>query len=419
MSHLFRDPLGKDFGSDAFGRLRVSETYTVADYRHVYGIDPEFNNATIGAASTVVFNPNKAAVDLVVGTGSTDYCIHQTKRYHNYFPGKSQLIYSSIIFGSAQTNRTKRTGYFDDKNGIFFEQTGNNVLNFVIRSNVTGIVSERRIPQSQWNKDRLDGTGPSGIVLDITKTQLFITDFEWLGVGGVRCGFAIEGENILAHQFDNSNHLEDVYMTTPNLPVRCEIRNTGSVTGVTSFAQICATVMSEGGYTDVGREWSHTTTLRSVGVGSTMPALAIKLKNTFQNQENRATLKLANITVFSVGGNVSYKILKFPNYSKMTFTGSWIEKNANSAVEYNETSTFNNTTYSEEFLGGFAAGSSQNINVVSAASANSQIGPDAKKNFLTQNYDSTDSEVFVIRITNVDSSYTASVGVSLQWKEIY
>lgn len=419
MSFLFRDPLGTNFGSDAFGRLRVSDTFTIGDYKHSYSIDPEFLDVKVGTGATVVFIPSEACVDLVAGTDSNGYCIHQTRRYHHYLPGKSQFVFSSFNFGAANTNVTKRTGYFDNKNGIYFEQVGNGTLNFVIRSSATGIVSERRVPQSQWNRDRLDGNGPSGVTIDITKTQLFLTDFEWLGVGKVRCGFAINGENILAHEFDNANYEETVYMSTPVLPVRCEIRNTGTVSTAASFSQICATVMSEGGYSESGREWSHTTPLRSVGVGSSIPAISIRLKNSFQNQENRATVKLVNVTVFSIGGNIKYEVVKIPSSVGVTTTGTWISENINSAVEYNQTATAISNVYFEDFLGGYAAGTSQNVNVVAGASVNSQIGPEAKKNFLTQNFDSTDSEIFAVRVFNVDSTYAANVGVSLQWKELY
>jgi hypothetical protein len=419
MSFLFRDPLGTNFGSDAFGRLRVSDTFTIGDYKHSYSIDPEFIDVKVGVGATLVFIPEKACVNLVAGTSSNGYCIHQTKRYHHYLPGKSQLIYSSFKFGAANTNVTKRTGYFDDKNGIFFEQTGNGVLSFVLRSSTTGIVSERRIPQSQWNKDRLDGEGPSGATIDITKTQLFVTDFEWLGVGKVRCGFAINGDSILAHEFDNANYQENVYMSTPVLPIRCEIRNTGTVSTAASFSQICATVMSEGGYVESGQEWSHTTPLRTISIGSTLPVIKLRLKNSFQGRENRATIKLVNITVFSVGGNVKFEVIKIPTSAGLTASGTWVSENDNSAAEFNQTATVLDNVYYEDFLGGYASGSSQNVNVVSGSSANSQLGPIAKKNFLAQNFDSTDSEVFSIRVSNIDTAYTANVGVSIQWKELY
>jgi len=413
------EDLGQGFSGDAFGRLRSSTPYTLGDYKHLYAIDPDFIDVNVGTGATVYFNANQAAAILNSGISTDGYCIHQTKRYHHYMPGKSQVIYSTFNFGTAQQNVYKRTGYFDDRDGIFFEQAPDGTLSFVIRSYVTGIASDRKVPQSEWNKDKLDGTGPSKFTLDITKTQLFMTDFEWLGVGRVRCGFSIDGYNIVAHEFYNSNHLPTVYMSNPNLPVRCEIRNTGSQVGAGgSFIQICSTVMSEGGYTESGREYSHTSNLRTVGIGTTVPILAIKLKNSFKGYPNRATVKLEDVSVFSNGANVKYEVVKLKSSAALAGLGAWVSENDESVVEYNQTLTGISTSYFEDFMGGFAVGESQNSQKPSATTADTQSGPTSKKNYLSQNYDSTDSEIFSVRVTNIGDAST-NVGVSLRWREIY
>lgn len=413
MSHLY-EPFKPE--SDAFGRLRVSEPFTLGDYKHFYAIDPDFIDVSVGTGATVSFDRNKAAAILKSGISTNGYCIHQTRRYHHYMPGKSQLIYSSFNFDNVQQNVIKRTGYFDDKDGIYFEQDQNGILYFVIRTN--NGASERRVPQSQWNKDKLDGNGPSGFTLDLTKTQLLFIDFEWLGVGRVRCGFSIDGKNIVAHEFYNSNTVSTVYMSNPNLPVRCEVRNTGAQVGLGgSFTQICASVMSEAGYVESGREFSHTTSLRQVGIGSTVPVLAIRLKSSFKGYENRAVVRLEEVSVFSSGSNVKYDVVKLRGIAGYTSTGTWVSENENSVVEYNETATGVTNAPFEDFMGGYAAGDSQNVQKPTASGSNIQSGPSSKKNFLSQNFDSTDSEIFSVRVSNLGNN-VANVGVSMRWREM-
>jgi hypothetical protein len=73
-------------------------------------------------------------------------------------------------------------------------------------------------------------------------------DFEWLGVGSVRCGFVINGQFIVCHTFNTANvYGTTVYMTTAILPVRYEITTTTSAVAAT-LTQICSSVISEGGY---------------------------------------------------------------------------------------------------------------------------------------------------------------------------
>jgi len=415
---------------DAFGRARVSELFTLGDYKHLYAIDPNFLDSSSGAGSTVSFIQNQAAARLQTGIGSTAFSIHQTKFYHHYQPGKGQLIFSSFNFYAPQQNATKRTGYFDDRDGIYFEQVGLSTSNginpgigtnnWVIRTFVSGIATETRIPQSQWNRDKCDGTGTSGFNLDITKTQLAFIDFQWLGVGRVRCGFAHNGQLITAHEFLHSNNLATVYIANPNLPVRCEIRNTGVGIGA-SFDQICSSVMSEGGYVESGIDFAVTmTTSRTTPIpaGTQLPLIAIRLKNTFQGYPNRISVRLNNLSIHCETNSIIYRVIKLPSSAYLSNAGTltWTSASANSGVEY----CVDATTYSDgdEFASGYVpSGASQNsLSPVASGTLSA-----AKKNIIVQNIDSTSSEIYVIVVRTITTTgnATASVAAALQWREIY
>ena len=123
--------------TDAFGRIRMSSPFTLGDYKHLYGLDPNFVDYLVNGG-TVAFQPNQACARLTTTNNPSSRVVHQTKFYHHYMPGKSQQILSSFNFYAATPNVTKRTGYYDDNNGIFFEQAGDGTLSWVIRSYLSG-----------------------------------------------------------------------------------------------------------------------------------------------------------------------------------------------------------------------------------------------------------------------------------------
>jgi len=438
-----------EMNPDAFGRQRVSELFTLGDYKHIYAIDPNFLDS-VANGGTVTFIADQACAVLTTSSNTGSYAIHQTKFYHHYQPGKSQLIYSSVNFRAPHRNVTKRTGYFDDRDGIYFEQVGSDTadgttvststqtLNWVIRTYVGGSPSEatfnttvnglaytykRRVPQSEWNVDKCDGTGASGFKLDITKTHLCWIDFQWLGVGRVRCGFVHDGALITAHEYYHSNVLPTVYMSNPNLPVRCEIRNTGTTPGG-AFDQICSSVMSEGGYVESGIDWSVYSTNRATPTpGQTrFPLIAIRLKNTFQGYPNRLSVRPLSLGLFAKTEPIVYEVVKLPSAASLSTTDVgglvWTSANDNSGVEYCVNATGFTAADVDRFASGYVpSGSSQNsLSPVATGPLTA-----AKKNIISQNIDSTNSEVFVVIVSTIfaGNQLTADVACAIQWREIY
>jgi hypothetical protein len=404
---------------DAFGRLRVSEPFTLGDYTHVYGEETELLTKTSGTNSRINFNILKAQAELQVGTGANDFVIHQSRMYHHYMPGKSQVTLESFNFSGVRSGTNKRVGLFDDRNGIYFMQSGDGSLHMVLRNNISGNVNDEMIHRNNWNTDTCNGSGFSQFNLDPTKTQLFWSDYEWLGVGRVRVGFVHEGAFVTAHQFYNSNLKDSVYMSNPNLPVRCEVRNYSDTVGTDYMQQICATVFSEGGYTEAGVDFARATTgYRSITENTTIPAIAIRLKTGYYGQPNRSVVRLGTSQLYSVTQTCSYEFWRLPSGASL-IGGSWVSAGDDSVVEYNITATGYSLSGANTFSAGFltvAAGGQGNT-----VSTSSNLGSitSAKRGYISQNIDSTDSNIFAILIKNMSTSNNTSTNIlaSLQWRE--
>jgi hypothetical protein len=148
----------------------------------------------------------------------------------------------------------------------------------VIRSSTSGAPVNTKVRQSAWTLDKLDGTGPSGVVLDLTQSQLMVIDYQWFGVGTIRWGFVINGALRYAHVTYTSNLASVVYMRMPNLPLRFELVNDG--TGpVATLTAICTSVLSEGGVVTKGNARSvsrDATPLQTTNTANLFPVLALR-----------------------------------------------------------------------------------------------------------------------------------------------
>lgn len=320
---------------DAFGRQRVSNPLTLFDSSHRYRDNGLWNTST-ASGGTAVFSADEGLVNLNVNTTSGSEVIRETTKVFSYQPGKSLLVFNTFVMAPAQNRLRQRVGYFGTDNGIYV-QLENSFLSFVERSLVTGSVTETVVLQKFWNVDKLDGTGPSGITLDITKAQIFFMDIEWLGEGTVRLGFVINGVFILCHRFNHANLITSTYITTASLPLRYEITNTGITANSSTLKQVCSTVISEGGYELRGAQQSigtPITTPRTFAVAGTYyPILAIKLTSTKLD----AIVIPTAISILGLGNgkNYAWRIVQTGTVTG----GAWVSAGVDSAVEYNLTGT--------------------------------------------------------------------------------
>ena len=321
---------------DSFGRLRVSDPFTLFDSSHRYD-DNGLWSTSASTGGAAVFDGNQGLINLNVTSSSGSEVIRETTKVFSYQPGKSLLVISTFVMSPSKTGLRQRIGYYGAANGYYLEQN-NSTVSFVERSSVTGVLVNSGITQSNWNVDKMDGTGPSGIILDLTKAQILFMDLEWLGVGTVRIGFVIDGNFYVCHKFHHANIIPTTYITTASLPLRYEITNTGVTSGASTLKQICNTVLSEGGYQLNGLQQAigiPVTTPRTLAVAGTFyPIVSIRLK-TSPNRLDAIIICTAISVMATSTGHYNWQVVA----AGTTTGGSWVSAGTGSSVEYNITGT--------------------------------------------------------------------------------
>lgn len=333
---ILRTTLGPT-ASDAFGRFRTSDPFTLWDSFHRYQDNGKASSYTNNA--TITHEAYSSSILMTVDGTLNSEAARESSRVMAYQPGKSLLILQTFVMAAPRTGLRQRIGYFDAANGFYIEQDGT-TINFVRRSSsANGSMQESRVAKEDWNITPLDGTGADKIVLDLTAAQIMFTEIEWLGVGSVKQGFVINGQFIPCHTWHWANGTGNTttYMGTACLPVRAEIKNTLATGVSSSFRLICTTAISEGGYEIRGRPRSGGHLVSSpYTLGSKdvlYPIFTMRLKST----------RLGGLVIPK---NFTAGISSAANYrwviivGGVTSGGSWVDAGlTDSSVEYNLTAS--------------------------------------------------------------------------------
>jgi hypothetical protein len=317
---------------DSFGRLRVSNPTYVFDSQLTYNLQPLINEViTSGTGATITHDTTNRCAKLdFASTPAAGKAIFQTYEHFRYQPGRSQLAICTFIFGAAVAGVRKFAGYSDGVNGIEFQQTEAGVLQLV-RYSASG-AGNLTVTQANWNYDKLDGTGPSGITLDVTKGQILEIDFQALYIGRGRVAFNIGGVAVPVHFFNHANVEALPYIQTANLPIRMGME-VMSGTPTATMRAVCMSVISEGGSLD---EQGATATIEAAvtaASGARTHFLSIRPKTTFNSIVNRSKFVLESIDILG-GLNPVYWELAIGQ--AISGTTAFNDVNATySAFEYN------------------------------------------------------------------------------------
>jgi hypothetical protein len=392
---------------DAWGKLRTSLPSTLFELNFTNSKKSLNMNEKLESGASTTFNYNKAGVDMTLPTVSGARVIRQTKRYFRYITGKSVTILTALNPQSPKTNVVKRWGYFDVNDGMFFQQNQNG-FQVVIRTSESGSPVDNIINQEDWNIDKLDGTGKSGITLQSDKYNIWVIDFAWQGAGGVRFGVFIDGAVVYAHEYRTANQIETSFTRTPILPIRFEIFNSNTTSSTTTVTHGTLGIVVEGSsiLEETANVFSASRLQTPRTVGTTLvPILSIRPKLLFNGKVNRIPVELEQLSISSETQIIYWQLLK-----NTSLTGdSFVSVADESVVEYDISSTaFSGGTKIHE---GYILASSQGNTTISQTGTTRL----SKLNYIGLDIDGNSQENFTLVARTISS--TSNVFAIFSWEE--
>ena len=316
-------------------RLKVAPYQTVFFNTFQYGKETDVWDERITGVGTATHNVNSSNIVMQVGSTAGSKVVRQTKNVMRYIPGRSASLAFAIRLETPKVGIRRRFGLFDEYNGAYFEDDGG-TYSYVIRSSTSGITTEKRVYRNDWNGEKFDGNGWTGVTADPTKQQMISINYEWYGAGIVQFNWLMKNETIHSHTFENSNTNQYVWCSTPFLPIRCEIENVTGVAGTHYLYQGSNSLIQEGEPEKLGTllSISNPITGTTMAVANTFyPIVSLRLKSSNLS----AVMLLRSLQAATNDNtNVYWRLIE-----NATLTGAnWTNHpDPNSFIQYDTTAT--------------------------------------------------------------------------------
>ena len=363
MSDIIISNIGPSVNSQ-FNELNVAEKFAIVELTSVYGISSLRDAVTTAGGGTVTNNATE--YNLSNPASGTASAILESVLRGRYEPGFAGEAGIGVRIPTLPTgNQVGRWGLFDSQNGAFFGVNSTNIFVAIRKGGV-----DTTIPQSSWNADKLDGTGPSGATLDLSKGNIFQMVFTWYGYGVIEFRVVIPNPTTLEQEVITVNRFSPTGQTSfvdPNLPLRAQIDNNGTATAYSLFV---------GGrqYSIIGKynpEFRVTSERRRISnVTSTLtPVISFLRKAVFpagSGRTNSVQVDLEEINIISTT-DLSFQVLLGG-----TLDGTFVNyPTANTIIPTNETALLVNNssttiTGGEVVLQGITAGNKGGTNILAS-----------------------------------------------------
>lgn len=393
---------------DAFGKLQVSSATTIGEHVLTYDLHSEDFTDTLVGGGALTHQPNHSGALFSCGTLSGDQVERITNKYYKYQSGKSQLIEITCAVGdTGKADVTRTWGYGDSDDGVFFLLEGT-TFNAYIRNSSSGSVTEIKIPQNLWSRDRMDGShnsrNLSGHNLDVSKDNIYWIDLQWLGAGLVRFGLVIEGRRIVCHEEYHANLNNLPYIRTGSLPLYAEQINTGIPASGSEFRVWCMVVKTEGSYEPPLKHFSGNITGLTVTTSACISSF--RSKQTFKTLDNRIIAYADEIKLFTSTEPVLIEVIKNGTLGGTPTWGN--DPSSDSSVEFDTgATTVTDGTVIESTIVGTGTPAPVKLNHI--------FSPDGEG--MSRKADITaDPDIYSIKVTRL-SGTTTDVTMTTNWNE--
>lgn len=303
-----------------------------------YGVPISFKSNLTGSGSLTAPTANNPWVGLTTTTASGDKVEYLSKLYQRYWAYRTHRCTFAISFDTAQENYVQRAGMFDANDGWFF-QFDSNGLHAVHRTATSGSPVDTTISLADFNLDKLDGNGPSGLSLgrdlQFDRGITYGIQYNWYGTQVIKYFLTYGGQIIPLHEIVFSGQLDGVPFTrTASLPIRFETENTDTTAaGATMRVGSCSHAVADDIGRDIYYQFSVSTGTTPATANSTTvwtDVLAIRPKATVSSIPNRALFELAHWQLLAESNSIEYRII-----DNVTYTGgTWQDVGSNSFAEY-------------------------------------------------------------------------------------
>jgi hypothetical protein len=235
-----------------------------------------------------------------------------------------------------------------------------------------------KIPQSQWNLDKCDGTGPSGFNIDLSKMQMFYIDYTWYGAGFVRWGVrGAAGDVIYVHRMPNNNVNAEAYMRSGNLPARYESTTTPPTTVTTAAIAASDTtlvVSDTSAFPSAGTLAIRGNTTTSISISGITASVGVVTYAT-ANTTGLSAGQVVNITgATNLAFNGTYRVLAVTTNTNFTVTSAATGSTSTATAVVTATEYVNYTSKTSTTFVGATRGQAGNTSLAMTIAAGSNVG---------------------------------------------